>query len=184
MKLILASASPRRRELIKSLNLEVVIHPSNVDENVCMNTNEEYAMSLARRKAKSVFEIEKELTLGADTIVCIGNEILGKPKNAEDAEQMFRKLCGKTHEVITGVCFVYEGGEIVDFEKTLVTFNEFNKKIVDEYIKSGAPFDKAGGYGIQDRALSPLIKCVFGDLDNVIGLPVKKIGKILKEKFG
>ncbi len=184
MKLILASASPRRRELIKALSLDVEVIPSDVDEKVSADSAEALVTELARIKARSVFEKTGELTLGADTVVEVDGEILGKPRTAAEAEEMFGKLCGRTHRVLTGFCLIWQGGEVVDREITHVTFKEYDKKIVGSYIASGAPFDKAGGYGIQDGALAPLIASVNGDLDNVIGLPVQRIGKILKEKFG
>ena len=184
MKLVLASASPRRRELIKSLNLEVEVIPSGADENIEPCAPEQYVKKLATLKARDVFQKTSSLTLGADTVVEVDGMILGKPKTYEQAEQMFRLLCGCSHRVLTGVCFIDGNHEVVDCEVTTVTFKPFDAKIIDEYIKTGSPFDKAGGYGIQDEMLAPIVASVDGELDNVIGLPVKLVAKILKEKFG
>ena len=119
--------------------------------------------------------------LGADTVVALGGEVFGKPKDEEDAARMLRALCGKTHTVITGYCIRTEMQRIVSYEETRVTFKAYDERIVRAYIRSGAPFDKAGGYGLQDALLSPLIAGVEGDEDNVIGLPVHAVGEALKE---
>ena len=184
MKIILASASPRRRELIKSLDLEVEVIPSGADENIEPCVPEQYVKKLAALKARDVFQKTSMLTLGADTIVEVDGTILGKPKTYEQALQMFRLLCGRSHRVLTGVCFIDANQEVVDCETTIVTFKPFDAELIDKYITTGSPFDKAGGYGIQDEMLAPIVESVDGELDNVIGLPIKLIAKILKEKFG
>ena len=182
MRLILASASPRRRELIKKIDgLEVEICPSQTEERTEQTDPVRYATSLASLKAKDVFNRKGGLVLGADTIVVMGDEILGKPHAREEANEMFVKLCGRTHRVITGLCIVGEDRRMEDAEVSYVTFGDYDGELVGRYIESGAPFDKAGGYGIQDEALRPLIKEVKGDFDNVIGLPVKKVEEMLKQ---
>lgn len=180
MRIILASASPRRRELIKKIPLlEVEIMPSDADENIPKTSPEDYVKTLATIKAQSVYEKTGGNVVGADTVVVINGEILGKPKDEFESREMFKKLCGKTHEVLTGVALVSKKGTLSDFERTLVYFNEYDEEVVNAYIKSKKPFDKAGGYGLQDEGLKPLVKGIKGDEDNVIGLPVEKLSKML-----
>ena len=180
MRIILASASPRRRELIKKIpSLDVEVIPSDADENICESNKENYVKTLATLKAKAVFNKYGGNVVGADTVVVINDEILGKPKDEADARATFLKLCGKTHEVLTGIALVNENGVYSDFEVTKVTFNDFDEKLVKAYIETKSPFDKAGGYGIQDELLKPLIRGIDGDLDNVIGLPVEKLKQML-----
>ncbi len=179
----LASASPRRAELIRKIPwLRAAVFPSDVTEPPFSGGNAaEYARSLATAKAFNVLGKTGGTVIGADTVVTIDGIVLGKPTDAVDAERMFRLLCGRTHEVITGYCVANEKKIIADYEKTYVTFRAFIDKIVYNYIKSGAPMDKAGGYGLQDSPLLPLIEEVRGDRDNVIGLPVAALEKTLKE---
>ncbi len=185
MKLILASASPRRKELIRQIeNLHVEIIPSSKEEVVeSFSDPAEYAVKLASLKAKSVFEEHGGVVLGADTVVVLDGEILGKPRTIAEADKMLKKLCGRTHSVITGICIMSDEKTVTDFEVSHVSFGEYNAPIIEAYIMSGAPFDKAGGYGVQDIALEHMITKVEGDINNVIGLPVKKVGELLKQ-FG
>lgn len=180
---ILASASPRRAELIKKIPwLHATVFPSAAEEEpFCGGSVADYVQTLAKRKALWVLERVDGTVVGADTVVSIGGEVLGKPRSPQDAENMFRKLCGRTHEVITGYCVANHAKNVVNFEKTYVTFGAFIDKIVYNYIDSGAPFDKAGGYGLQDSELFPLIERVEGDADNVVGLPVAALEKTFKE---
>lgn len=181
MKLILASASPRRAELVKKLEgWDVVVRPSFAKEAEEAGSPEETAALNARLKAEEVASrFPNETVLGADTIVTIDGRILGKPKTEADAFNMLKMLSGRTHAVITALCVINHGKKIENHEKTLVTFSAFDENLVYNYIKSGSPFDKAGGYGIQDEAFSPLVKAVDGDIDNVIGLPVGLLRKML-----
>ena len=183
MNLILASASPRRKELVRRLPVHTEICPSDVEEKADKTVPEEYVVALAKLKAHDVYEKKGGVVLGADTVVVLDGEILEKPHTIAQADDMFRKLCGRTHTVITGICLIGDGKEVVDVEKTFVTFGDYDEKLVSAYILSGAPFDKAGGYGIQDRAIKSIIKSVDGDFDNVIGLPVKKVEMLLTQ-FG
>ncbi len=185
MNLILASASPRRKELIRQIeNIHVKIIPSGAEEIVEEYSSPvEYAVALAKLKAQNVFDEHGGIVLGADTVVVLDGEILGKPKTIAEADEMLKKLCGKTHEVITGICIVSDDKTVTDFERSYVTFGEYNAPIIEAYIMSGAPFDKAGGYGVQDIALEHMITNVDGDINNVIGLPLKKIEELLKQ-FG
>ncbi|MBE5731025.1 MAG: septum formation protein Maf [Clostridiales bacterium] len=182
MRLILASASPRRRELIKKIDkLEVEIVPSNVDERSAATDPVAYAKELAYIKATDVFRKTGGLVLGADTVVEVDGTVLGKPKTAIEAEEMLKKLCGKTHRVITGICLACQENVTTYAEISYVTFKEYDSKLVASYIASGSPFDKAGGYGIQDDMIKAMTERVEGDLDNIIGLPVKKVENLLKQ---
>lgn len=182
MRLILASASPRRKELIKKIDdLTVEIVPSLADEHTTATSPVEYATDLAELKAKDVFFKRGGVVLGADTVVAVEGKILGKPKDAEQAFEMFRLLCGKTHSVITGICIVSDELTIKDAEISLVTFGEFDYDRVAEYVGTGSPFDKAGGYGIQDEQVKAMVTSIEGDFDNIVGLPTKKIENLLKQ---
>lgn len=183
MNLILASASPRRKELIRRLSVHAEVIPSNVKEVADKSDPEAYVTELARLKARNVFTEYGGVVLGADTVVVLDNEILEKPRTIAEADDMFKKLCGKTHRVLTGVCIISKDKEVTDVEQTLVTFGEYDEKSISAYILSGAPFDKAGGYGIQDSAIKNIITKVEGDFDNVIGLPLAKVEELLKQ-FG
>ena len=111
------------------------------------------------------------------------NKPIGKPHSEEEAFAMLRELCGRTHEVITAVCLT-DGNKVAEaVEKTQVTFNPFNEDIVRAYIATGKPFDKAGGYGVQDKELADIVAKVTGDYDNVVGLPVKLVDELLRENF-
>lgn len=185
-EIILASASPRRRELVKKIKeYSFSARESFADEDYgSLTSPEKITMLLAERKATEVFARTGGLVLGADTVVAAPDgTILTKPNGEKEAEKMLKMLCGATHSVVTGICFICAEKKITDFEKTYVTFGAFNDKIVYNYIKSGNAYDKAGGYGIQDAELRPLIERVDGDVDNVVGLPVNLIKKILKESF-
>ncbi|MCL2234263.1 MAG: Maf family protein [Firmicutes bacterium] len=185
-KIILASASPRRFELLNGLgNLILEVIPSNIDESGFEALEPHVlAMTLAEKKAKAVQEkLENNdfPILGADTIVVTDGEVLGKPKNENEAREFFKKLCGKSHNVITGVSVVLKNNVETDFEKTIVAFKSYDETIIEPYLKSKKPFDKAGGYGIQDEELKDLIESIEGDINNVIGLPTLLVEKILKK---
>ncbi len=186
MKVILASASPRRRELIAKIDgLEVSIVPSNADETVEKSPDPAlHAENLALLKARDVYKQTGGVVVGADTVVVLDGRIYGKPKSETQAREFLRELCGRTHEVVTGVAVVCDGGEIKIHETTRVTLAARDDKAIDAYVATGSPMDKAGAYGIQDEAFAPLKKSVDGDIDNVIGLPVALLAKILKEKIG
>ena len=153
MKIVLASASPRRRELIRKIyDLQATVVPSDIVEDIGECEPVEYVKKLAELKAKSFSE----------------------------AEQMFKELCGRTHSVITGVCVTNGERTVTDCVTTYVTFGDYDPALVQSYIMSGSPFDKAGGYGLQDAELKALVVNVDGDRDNVVGLPVKKLEEMLK----
>ncbi len=185
MEIILASASPRRIALIKQItNITVKVIPSTVKEESKAINPYDYVKELARLKATDVFNKTGCKVIGADTIVVDGEKILGKPKDNEEAKQMIRSLCGKVHKVLTGVCLIKENGEsLSSVTETKVTFNAYSKEVVDAYVATGSPLDKAGAYGIQDKELKPLINNVDGNLDNVIGFPVQTVKNMIESFF-
>lgn len=173
--LILASESPRRRELIKKITNDFVVIPSNVDESVLHIAPHDLPGELSKLKAYSVFsKYPNDTVLSCDTVVILNNELMGKPHSKEDAKNMLRKLSGKKHVVISGYTFINKNVEITRTVKTYVYFNELNDELIDAYIKSGSPMDKAGSYGIQDTEFN-LVNHIEGSYDNVIGLPVEDI---------
>lgn len=185
MDVILASASPRRVELIKKIEgLTVTVVPSNAKEEADTTDPYTYVKTLAYLKANDVFKKTKAKVIGADTVVVDGSKILGKPKDEADAVRMIKSLCGKTHKVLTGVCLIKESGEYAcSVTETSVEFNAFNQETVESYVATGSPMDKAGAYGIQDKELAPLVKSVCGDIDNVIGFPVQTVKNMIESFF-
>ena len=183
MKLILASASPRRAELVRKTGCDCVIRPSDAEE-VILPSATETAAANAALKALSVKAEDGCVVLGADTVVSSADDRpLGKPHSEEEAFAMLRELCGRTHVVITGI-YLTDGTRSAHEEvKTRVTFAPFDENLVRAYIATGKPFDKAGGYGIQDKELKDLVVRVDGDVDNVIGLPVAAVRRLLRENF-
>lgn len=180
--LILASQSPRRHELLRLIEPDFEIITADVDERIEKGTSPgEAVMSLALKKARAVAEINTEDTvIGADTVVALGGEILGKPRDSKEAAAMLRKLAGKTHTVYTGVCLIMDGGETVFFEATDVTFTQMTDDEIKQYVETGDPLDKAGAYGIQGRAAA-FISGINGDFYNVMGLPVSALYRKLRE---
>ncbi|OZM57860.1 septum formation inhibitor Maf [Lottiidibacillus patelloidae] len=174
-KLILASGSPRRKELLEQVNLTFEIIVSDIEE--VMNEKDTPAnivQSLAQQKAKDVFSKNKDcVVIGADTIVAIGDRRLGKPKSKEEAVEMLQLLSGNTHSVFTGVAIETLEKSITFYEETKVMFWNLTKKDIDTYIQSGEPFDKAGAYGIQGFG-AMLVKKIDGDYFNVVGLPISR----------
>ena len=180
--LILASNSPRRRELLAQMNYEFSVEPSLFEEQSRGLLAHDTALCFARGKAEEVFSrFPHAVVLGADTVVTIDGEILGKPKDDADARRMLKKLSGRTHTVYTGVCVLAPGFAEEAVVGTEVTFHELTDEIIDSYIASGLPRDKAGAYGIQDGY--PLVREIQGSYTNVIGLPTEKAGTMLEEAF-
>jgi septum formation protein len=181
--LVLASASPRRQELLRNAGIEFVVHPANVAEIPRGGeAPRAFAERMAREKALAVFaQRPNDLVLGADTVVVVDGKILGKPRDAADAARMLRLLSGRKHEVITGVCIV--GRKIlpdVRSEATIVTMGMLGNDDIRDYVASGEPMDKAGAYAIQGIA-SRWISRIEGDYFNVVGLPVALVWGMLKE---
>ncbi len=178
--LILASASPRRKELISLISKDVKIMPADVDESFLPDIPASCVPEmLAVRKAAEVAKRHpNDTVIGADTSVIIENVILGKPKDADDAKKMLTLLSGKTHQVITG-CAIFKNGKSLSFsEVTDVTFYHLSEEEIDNYVASLEPMDKAGAYGIQGYG-SLLVKSICGDYFNVVGLPVGKLNKMI-----
>jgi len=184
-KLILASISPRRENLLRMIGFDFEVVNSQVDEQSEVYTIPEvHVLELAQKKALKVAEkIDGGLIIGADTVVVLNNQILGKPKDAKQAKEILQQLSGKTHEVYTGFAIVEKpSGEMLsEFVKTLVSFRKLADEEIDRYIQSGSPFDKAGGYGIQDQG-ALFVQKIDGCFYNVMGLPVTKLYQAL-EKF-
>lgn len=180
--LILASSSPRRKELLEILQLPFEIKSSDVDERFEPGTEPaQVVMELAARKTAAVFqENSKSFVIGADTLVVLGDQILGKPRDEDDAFHMLRSLSGKQHSVFTGVAISSPHGKTAFFTETKVKFWELSDAEIKAYLKTGEPFDKAGAYGIQGFG-SMLVKEIHGDYFAVVGLPVAKTVRELKK---
>lgn len=180
MRYILASASPRRRELFSLIvpNFEVI--PAEGEEKFNMSLfPEQVACAVAEGKCDDVFSKNTDaVVVGCDTIVVFEGEILGKPKSEKDAADTLKRLSGKTHFVITAVCIRTRYKKLLQFEKTEVRFNQLSDDFIKIYVDSGSPLDKAGSYGIQDGGL---VKEYFGSYTNVVGLPVTLVKKMLEE---
>jgi septum formation protein len=179
--IILASASPRRMELLKLITADYKVVPADIDEtlpeNITINSAAEY---LAVQNSLAVArEYPSDTVIGCDTIVVCDEEILGKPFNEDDAKRMLIKLSGRSHEVLTGVCIAKEGRTYSFTEATKVTFFEMSETAIIEYIKSGSPLDKAGAYGIQDDFIRAYTERIDGSFDSVMGLPTARLKKML-----
>ncbi|HET7153125.1 MAG TPA: Maf family protein [Candidatus Kapabacteria bacterium] len=180
--IILASASPRRIQLLRQIGIECAVHPSNVDEDTDHNDPVHYVEELALRKAREVGNrFPDGIIIGADTIVVLNNTVLGKPKDTNDAKRMLRTLSGNTHTVYTGFCIIDAEKTVCDHEKTDVTFRELNDREIAEYVAAGSPMDKAGAYGIQDDFGAVFVTRIVGDYYTVVGLPLAKLYTRLKE---
>jgi len=185
MHLILASASPRRRDLLRNAGFDFEVRPSEIVEVIRPGElPEEFARRAAREKATQIAAAAPRgrLVLGADTVVVIDGQTLGKPSDPPDATRMLRLLSGRTHQVHTGICLVRAPAEIeaLEHETTLVTFRELDEKEIRDYVESGEPWDKAGAYAIQGLA-SKFITRISGCYSNVVGLPVALVYEILKK---
>ena len=191
--LVLASASPRRRELLTQAGFTFEVHPAHIPEDPKPNEDPiAYVVRLAREKAEAVFtEITNarasglrasappQVVLGADTTVTLDNQILGKPEDAADAARMLRLLSGRTHRVITGVAVVTAARTEVAAEVTAVKFLTLSDEEIAAYIATGEPMDKAGAYAIQGRA-ARWIPRIEGDYFNVVGLPIALVSTLLE----
>jgi septum formation protein len=181
-KIILASQSPRRKELMELLELDFIVAKSDVDE-IFDETLEvhEMAMDLASQKARDVAKFFSDsIVIGFDTIVVYQKHVLGKPKDYEDAKYMLKMLSGTKHQVITGVAIYYRGSVEQFYASTDVVFHEITNDEIDKYIKSNEHLDKAGAYGIQGKA-AKFVKEIYGDFYNVMGLPVSSLYQTLKK---
>jgi len=180
--LVLASASPRRQELLRNAGIPFLAQPADLDETPLPGEGaRECAERLAREKALKIWRTRpQDAVLGADTVVVVGDAMLAKPLDYEDAARMLRMLAGRTHRVITGVCLVTSKEQpIVDSETTLVVMSEISEEEILDYVKTGEPMDKAGAYAIQGIA-SRWIPRIEGDYSNVVGLPVALVYRMLR----
>jgi nucleoside triphosphate pyrophosphatase len=180
--IVLASASPRRQELLKNAGIDFVVRASDIPEVPLAGENPQaFAERMAIEKARAARAATPEgIILAADTVVAVDTEILGKPENAGDAQRMLRLLSGRTHEVITAVCLLGKNFEDARSETTGVHFTAMSDAEISEYVASGEPMDKAGAYAIQGRA-SRWISKIEGDYYNVVGLPVDLVWRMLRE---
>lgn len=190
-KYILASASPRRRELLEQIGLKFRIFvtdadESKIDKNLPVNLYvEELAMAKAAAAAKVLNNEKDAIIIAADTVVYFNNKIMGKPKDEKEAFDMIEALSGNMHEVFTGICVmrISDGFSTAGCERTEVYFNELSPEKIQRYIDTGEPMDKAGAYGIQGVG-ALLVEKIIGDYFNVVGLPLSKLSKILENEFG
>ena len=178
MDFILASASPRRKELLSQVIQKFEVIPAKSDEKVNISLfPEQMACALAESKCDEVFALNPYKTvIGCDTVVVFDNKVLGKPKDMDDAFKTLKMLSGKTHFVITGVCVRSPFKKLIDFDKTEVKFNILSDEFIRQYVDSGSPLDKAGSYGIQDGGI---VQEYFGSYTNVVGLPVTLTKKLI-----
>ena len=175
MKLVLASKSPRRSEILKNAGYDFTVRVADADETIPDGTKPEDAVVfLAARKAMAVERADDETVLGADTIVVLDDKILGKPKDREDAYNMLKALSGRMHSVFTGVCIIENGRSMTFAEETQVEFLPLSDDDIYKYIDTNDCYDKAGAYGIQGYA-SKFIRRIEGDYFNVVGLPISAI---------
>jgi nucleoside triphosphate pyrophosphatase len=181
--LILASQSPRRAEILRLAGIPFTVKPARVDETVQPGEQaEDYVKRVAQEKALAVAEGE-EIVLGADTVVVIGGEILGKPQDAADAIRMLESLADRKHEVITGICLKRGEQVTVDWAVTRVWFIPLTREEIEAYVATREPVDKAGAYAIQGLA-SKFIQRIDGSYTNVVGLPIETVYKHLRKWGG
>jgi nucleoside triphosphate pyrophosphatase len=180
--LILASASPRRSELLRNAGIVFEVQPADVPEAPLPGEPAKaLAERLAREKAMAIARHKPvDIILGADTVVVVDGEILGKPADASDGARMLRLLSGRKHEVVTGVCLVSAGKCSVASETTSVTMSDLSEQEITEYVATGEPMDKAGAYAIQGIA-ARWIPRIEGDYSNVVGLPVALVWRMLQQ---
>lgn len=185
-KIILASGSPRRRELLAQIGLDYEIITSNADENITEDKPELLVMKLSARKAQAVEQTMSDkdkaecIVIGADTVVYSNNKVLGKPTDKVDAFCMIKELSGSSHSVFTGVTLIENGVARSFCEETKVYVYDMTDREISDYIATGEPMDKAGAYGIQG-AFAAFIRKIDGDYNNVVGLPVARLYQELKK---
>jgi septum formation protein len=182
MRLVLASASPRRADLLRAAGIPFDVFPVEVDEHFRIGEKPEHAVArLAEAKAAVAAASHPDaIVLGADTTVIIRGQVLAKPTDVADATRMLRLLSGRTHEVLTGVCVCYKGRRLVHVEPTRVRMAQLGDSEIAWYVATREPFDKAGGYAVQGLA-SRFIEGIDGSYSNVVGLPISSVYELLKE---
>ena len=177
--IILASLSPRRKELMNKYFKNVKIVSLNTEEKTLKTKPEEIVMDLARQKMGNLNEeYLDDVVVSADTIVYFNGKVYGKPHTNEVAYKFLKELESNTHSVYTGVCVSYKGHVEIFYEKSLVKFNQMSDDEIKKYILECKPLDKAGAYGIQDKQV---VKSYDGDYDNIVGLPIKRLVKVIKD---
>lgn len=183
MKLVLASKSPRRKEILGMVTKDFSVRVSNADETYGKDIPMETVPKiLAERKAMATPLEDKEIVIGCDTVVLYNNELMGKPLDKNDAVNMLKKLSGTTHQVVSGICVRSKEKCVSDFVITYVKFRDLSSKEIENYVSKYNPVDKAGAYGIQESA-GAFVEKIDGDFYNVVGLPLCKLCRILKEEF-
>lgn len=186
MEIILASASPRRKEILQNTKLKFEVQKSEIEEAVFEEESpESMVVRLAYEKAFDVAQKNRDkLVIGADTIVVLEDEVLGKPKDEEEAFDMIQKLSNKTHRVITGISLIHlkKGIVVNDYQVSYVTFKDLSEDSIKDYINTKESLDKAGGYGIQGYG-ALLVEGIQGDYFNIVGLPISKLSDLLKDHF-
>ena len=191
MNYILASKSPRRKEILETLGLSFTVFTADTDESSEERDVCAFVEELSRRKGEAVKEallaagqdLTDTVIISSDTVVAMGGEILGKPRDEEDACRMLRMYSGKRHQVVSGICLIGKGKIGVGHEVTEVEFEELDEETILRYVRSAKPYDKAGAYAIQGVA-SAYIKGIVGDYVNVVGLPVHRMNLLHREIFG
>ena len=186
MKIVLASKSPRRQKMLKDLGIKYTLWLGDTDENV----SKEYkpytlVKLLAKRKAMEAYKnIKKDDTLiiSADTVVALGDKILGKPKDYEDAKNMLKNMSGTNHAVYSGIAAIFNGKCVSAYQKTQIKFRDITDKEIEKYLSTGEYKDKAGSYGIQEKG-SYFVEKITGDLNNVVGLPVLLLRDTILREF-
>lgn len=183
MALILASASPRRAELLKLITEDFTVMTSQADESLPLDASPPQAVELlAQRKARAVAALNPNaIIIGADTVVALDGKIFGKPGDSQQAADMLAALSGRTHSVYTGVCILGRGDSTCFSQATTVTFARMDKQEITSYVNSGEPNDKAGAYGIQGLG-ARFITQINGDYYTVMGLPVQSLYQVLRQK--
>lgn len=193
-KIILASASPRRRELLEQIGITYTVMPSGAEEKTKCSTPEDMVKELSGQKARDIMsklseeERKEALVIGADTVVSLEGQIMGKPGDEKEAVGMLTSLQGRTHQVYTGVTLLWQQektGEIREhsfFEKTEVTMFPMSEGEIRDYVATGEPMDKAGAYGIQGKCAA-YIQGIRGDYNNVVGLPIGRLYQEMKQNI-
>lgn len=187
--IILASASPRRREILKAGGYDFIVRPSDIDESVTASDPGELVMELAEQKAHACeqslmgeqgYDINGKLIIGADTLVFLDDTRMGKPANIEEWTRYIKMMSGRKHSVITGVALIYDGRCETFYSETIVTVDDITDEEIAEYIELGEDMDKAGGYAIQGQ-FAKFIPCIEGEYNNVVGFPIAHFRKKLAE---
>ncbi len=183
MRIILASKSPRRKEILESLGIEFEVITKNTDETSDITNPKELVKELSLRKGMAVFNDANDgdtLVISSDTVVVLDNVILGKPKSEDDAKRMLTELSNREHCVVSGITLMYKDKVISDSEVTYVKFTKLSDEVINNYVATKEPMDKAGSYGIQGLA-SLMIEGIRGCYFNVVGFPIFRFAEMLKE---